>query len=99
MIIRSAILAAALGAALATPALAEPQSGRASVSYSDLDLATEAGRTELGKRFDQAAREMCGVKGAEAAPGRERYCYQKNSAQLSQRAAAIIKQRQEALGG
>jgi len=56
---RSAILAATLSAALlsatAAPAAAAP-SGQVSVTYSDLDLSTDAGRTELAARYDKAAR-------------------------------------------
>ena len=59
-ILSTALVLAA--ASLAVPAAAgEASKGRASVSYSDLDLDTEAGRVELGKRFEQAARDMCGV--------------------------------------
>ena len=47
-------------ASLAVPAAAgEASKGRASVSYSDLDLDTEAGRVELGKPYEQPAREIC----------------------------------------
>lgn len=54
----SAILAAALGAAmLSAPAFAGP----AGVSYADLDLATPAGQAQLDRRIDKAAREMCGI--------------------------------------
>lgn len=91
---RSAILAATLSAALlsamAMPAAAAP-SGQASVSYSDLDLSTDAGRTELARRFDKAAHEMCGVADAsKKLHGKERYCYEGASKQLKGRVASIL---------
>jgi UrcA family protein len=91
---RSAVLAATLSAALlsatATPAAAAP-SRQASVSYSDLDLSTDAGRTELAARYDKAARDLCGVAdGSQKLHGKERYCYESTSKQMKQRAADII---------
>ena len=60
MNIRSAILTAALGAALlATPVLAETPN--ASIRTSDLNLATPAGQEQLDRRIDAAARTMCGI--------------------------------------
>jgi UrcA family protein len=56
---RSAILAAALGAALATPALADTPT--ASIRTSDLNLATAQGQEQLDRRIDTAARAMCGI--------------------------------------
>ena len=85
-------------ASLAVPAAAgEASKGRASVSYSDLDLDTEAGRVELGKRFEQAARDMCGVTN-DAPRGSARYCYERASKQLAQRAADIVEPHQAAGG-
>lgn len=91
---RSAILAATLSAALLSatsmPAAAAP-SGQASVSYSDLDLSTTAGRTELASRFDKAAHEMCGVAdSSKKLNGKERYCYEGASKQLQRRVASIL---------
>ena len=91
---RSAVLAATLSAALlsasATPALAIP-SRQASVSYSDLDLSTDAGRAELANRYDKAARDLCGVKDdAKELHGKERYCYESTSKQMKQRVADIL---------
>jgi|SRR5690606_18776840 len=76
--------------ALAVPAAAGETTGRSSVNYRDLDLSTEAGREELSKRFDQAAREMCGVTGEKAAAGRQRYCYERTSKQVARRVEAIL---------
>jgi UrcA family protein len=87
-----AVLSAAMLAGGTMPAAAaDAEKGRASVSYSDLDLSTEAGRAELAKRFDQAARDMCGIADAtEKLHGKERYCYENNSKQLKTRVAAIL---------
>lgn len=97
-IIAAAGAAALAATALPTAAYAE-STGRASVSYSDLDLSTEAGRTELGKRFDQAARDMCGVSETARLRGKQRYCYENSSKQLKGRVAAILSQHDEAKGG
>jgi UrcA family protein len=56
---RTAILAAVLSAALATPALAEAPN--ASIRTSDLNLATAQGQEQLDRRIDAAARAMCGI--------------------------------------
>jgi UrcA family protein len=56
---RSAILAAVLSAALASPALAETPA--ASIRTSDLNLATAQGQEQLDRRIDAAARAMCGI--------------------------------------
>jgi UrcA family protein len=102
MMTRSATLAAAFCAAMAFTALpaaaSDTQKGRASLNYSDLDLSSEAGRAELGKRFDQAAREMCGLSDGEAPRGSKRHCYTGTSASLKQRVASILSAH-EAKGG
>ena len=103
MKVRPLILAAA-AAAMAASALpaaaATEQAGRSSVSYSDLDLSSDAGRAELTKRFDQAAREMCGITGESAKlRGKQRYCYESNSKSMKARVAAILAQHNEARGG
>ena len=98
MTIRSAMLAIALGTAatVALPAAAAPAQ-RGAVAYDDLDLSSESGRTELAKRFDQAAREICKA-GDGKLSGRARYCYESTSKSLQTRVAAIIAEH-EARGG
>jgi UrcA family protein len=88
---RSAVLAATLSAALlsAMPAAAAPN-GQASVSYSDLDLSTDSGRAELAQRYDQAARDMCGVEPSKKLQGKARFCYESTSKQLQMRVASIL---------
>lgn len=94
----STAFALVAAASLAVPAFAQAPQGRASVSYADLDLSSEAGKAELHKRFEQAARDMCGVTDTKALKGRERYCYERTSKQLAQRAATILEQKQAAGG-
>jgi UrcA family protein len=53
---RSAILAALGAATLASPALAST-----AIAYSDLNLETAQGQTQLDRRIDAAAREICGI--------------------------------------
>jgi UrcA family protein len=90
---RSAVLAtlsAALLSATAMPAAAASD-GRVSVTYDDLDLSTDAGRAALAERYDQAARDLCGVKDAsKKLHGKERYCYESTSKQMKQRVADIL---------
>jgi UrcA family protein len=89
---RPAILAAALLSVTAMPAVAAP-SGQVSVSYSDLDLSTAAGRAELASRYDAAARTMCGVAdNAQKLHGKQRFCYDSTSKQLQARVASILSQ-------
>jgi UrcA family protein len=101
MNIRCGMLATALGAAAlaisAAPAVASASAQGASVQYSDLDLSSEAGRAELAKRFDQAARALCDA-GDGKLRGRARYCYENTSKSLKMRVAAILADH-EAKGG
>ena len=59
---RNAIaLAAAFGLLVAAqPAFA----AAAAVTYSDLDLSTDAGQKELDKRIELAAKDVCGLNAA-----------------------------------
>jgi UrcA family protein len=91
-ILSSAIVLAAASLALPATAADKSANGRASVSYSDLDLGTEAGRAELRKRFDKAAHAMCGADESGELSGRARYCYERTSKQLAQRADAILEE-------
>lgn len=51
-------LAAAMVAAVATPAAAQTDS--VTIGYGDLNLASQAGRAALDRRIDGAARTVCG---------------------------------------
>jgi UrcA family protein len=91
----SAILAASMAVGLlfasSAPAVAgEAPKGQASVSYSDLDLSSAGGRTELARRYDQAARDMCGVEPSKKLQGKARFCYESTSKQLQMRVASIL---------
>ena len=86
-----AIMAAAalLGASVTAPALAADESkGRVEVSYSDLDLDTEAGRAELTKRFEDAARSNCGVRADGSGNSFARDCYKRATRLIGQQVAA-----------
>lgn len=90
-------LAATLLSAGSAPAIAaDKHDDGVSVSYGDLDLNTVAGRTELSRRFDQAAREKCGVPADQAPKGHARYCYQNTSKKFQLFASMILRQHDKA---
>jgi UrcA family protein len=95
MKIRSAILAAALGAAMfSAPAMAAPADGGAlAVQYKDLDLSTPAGMNTLNQRLEKAAREVCGVgqtiTGSRIPSKTARLCFDETLAQLHQQIAGL----------
>lgn len=53
----------ALAFAIPATAVGEPAAG-VRVQYKDLNLATTAGRDELERRLDRAARSVCGIDDA-----------------------------------
>ncbi|HYD23253.1 MAG TPA: UrcA family protein [Croceibacterium sp.] len=99
MKIQSLALALAAAAIAVPAAAADTKQTRVEVSYTDLDLSTEAGRKELDNRFDKAAREMCGVSETGAGSRYARDCYKRTSQQMDVRVAAILRQQGEAAGG
>ena len=92
----AAIGAALLSAGAVPAAAADAQKQGTSMSYSDLDLDTAAGRAELNHRFDQAAREKCGVVEGQKANSKARYCYKTTGKQYGYYAAAILAQHDRA---
>lgn len=88
-----AALAAAILSASAAPALAaeSPKQG-VLANYADLDLGTAAGRATLNQRYDQAAREKCGVVDGQKPNAKARYCYKATAEQYRHFAAAILAQ-------
>jgi UrcA family protein len=60
----NALAASALAAAAATLAPVAVAGETAALSYSDLDLSTEAGKAELSKRIDATARKACSTEPA-----------------------------------
>ena len=90
-----AALGAAMLSAASVPALAGDAQG-ASLSYGDLDLGTAAGRATLASRYDQAAREKCGIADGQKADFKARNCYKNTGAQYRQFAAAILAQHDKA---
>lgn len=85
-----ATLAAAMISANAVPAMADAPKGSTSIAFGDLDLSTDAGRAELTRRYDQAAREKCGVPDGQAPKGNAKYCYKNTSKQFQMFAADLI---------
>ncbi len=92
--ISAALLAATI---VATPLVASAQDGATrttGVTYRDLDLTTQAGRTELDRRIDNAAREACGmdevVLGTRLPTSGQNRCYRDAKAQLNQRFAQLV---------
>lgn len=92
--------AAALGAAALTqPLLAAEEKGKTvEVAYADLNLASDAGRAELDRRLEAAAREACDmdekVVGSRITSRESRLCYRETREQLDQQFAAIVKKSQ-----
>jgi UrcA family protein len=92
-----AALGATMLAAGAAPALAgdAPKQGT-SMSYADLDLETAAGRAELNQRFDQAARDKCGMIEGQKANYKVRSCYKTTGEQYRHYAEAVLAQHDRA---
>lgn len=85
-------LGAAMISASAVPAMAaDDQKKSSSMSYGDLDLGTSAGRLQLAQRFDQAAREKCGVTPDKAPKGTTKHCYKVTSEQYRHYVADILR--------
>lgn len=53
------LMLALAAAAMAAPAMAESPAAVRQVGYGDLNLASAAGRHELDRRIDRAARSIC----------------------------------------
>ncbi len=84
------ILAAALAAAAFAPAV---MAGTAQVHLNDLDLSTEAGRTELNARIDKAAAAVCTTQVRTGTILNERVnrsCVTETRARIEQQVAARI---------
>jgi len=86
-----AAIGAAIMSASAVPAMAaDEQKKGSSMTYADLDLDTSAGRAELSQRFDQAAREKCGVT-SDKPKSSAKYCYKTTSQQYRYYVADILR--------
>jgi UrcA family protein len=89
-----ALIAAAL-AVTPVGAQAQQQERRVvTVTHDDLDLTTEAGRDELERRIDRAARDVCGmeerVTGSRLPPSSVKRCYKQAKRQIGERFAQIM---------
>lgn len=99
-------LALAAAFALATPIAAsaadEAETQTVGVTYKDLDLTSEAGKAELERRLDNAARNVCGMSekrtGTRISSREARTCYRDARGQLDRHLAVVI-ERQTAVGG
>jgi len=71
------------------------------VVYSDLNLASDAGREELDRRIDRAAKQVCGVGeitlGTRIESRDARQCYNQAKRDLDQHFAGVLRNSQ--LGG
>lgn len=97
------ITLALAGAALLTAgtAAAEERDTRTiGVTYQDLDLATDAGRAELQRRIDNAARQVCGMNeravGSNIVTRESRECYRSAKRDLDRNFARIVADRTRA---
>lgn len=55
-------LALATGTAMAAPVMANDAPPTVGVEFADLNLATESGQSQLARRIEAAAREVCGIQ-------------------------------------
>jgi len=64
------------------------------VTFRDLDLSTEAGRAELDRRIDRAARSACGMEetalGTRLPSRDQRACFTDAKSQLDRQFASVI---------
>lgn len=64
------------------------------VTHQDLDLSTEQGRTELNRRIDNAAKQVCGMNerslGSNIATRESRTCYRAAKRDLERHFAQVL---------
>ena len=99
MINRTFAFAAALlvtSVTLAPAVMAAPEQETTIVTYSDLDLTTEAGREALDRRIDRAARSVCGLDsvqlGSRIRSRDARDCHRRAVADIEVKLAAVIEE-------
>ena len=86
-------LAATVLAAGTAPAIAgDAPNASPTLSYADLDLGSADGRAQLTQRFDQVARDKCGMVDGQKADFKARNCYKATGAQYRQFAQSILTQ-------
>jgi UrcA family protein len=86
---------------LAGPAAAQERDTRTTgVTYTDLDLSTEAGQAELARRIEYAARQVCGMGerpvGSNIVTRETRTCFRDAKRQLEQHFAEVIERQNHA---
>lgn len=93
-----ALAIAATGMAFAPMAHAAEENKTAGVTYSDLDLSTDAGKEELERRIDRAAKNACGFDqaqvGALLRTREQRTCYRQAKRQFDRHFAQVIEHAQ-----
>lgn len=92
---------ACAGLLLSTGVAAEERDTRTTgVTYQDLDLSTEEGRTELARRIDNAAKTVCGVNerevGSNIMSRESRACYRNAKRELERHFAQVVEERSRA---
>ncbi len=96
--LKNITLALAGVALIAAPAVSaqERDTRTTGVSYTDLDLNTDEGTTELDRRIDNAAKEVCGMgerqTGSHMVSRDARSCYRDAKRQLDQHFAQVVEE-------
>jgi len=86
-------LAATVLVAGTAPAIAgDAPTSAPTLSYADLDLGTADGRAQLTQRFDQVARDKCGMVAGQKADYKARACYKNTGAEYRHFAESILTQ-------
>lgn len=93
--IKQFIAAAALSAAIASPAMAAADGApNGEIEYSDLDLSTDEGVAELDTRIERAARFICEMDvtttGSRVVPKEKRNCVKTVRVSAKKQLASVI---------
>jgi len=95
MMIGAAMLSAPASAATSEEVV------RAAIDASEFDLTTPTGLSQLNRKIERVAREVCGLdeinRGRQFAPGPAKACYRDAMAAANRRVAELT--RKEGLGG
>ena len=94
------LAAAVLATVTAAPALAQDANIRSvAVSFADLDLGSEAGRSTFDNRLRQAVREVCGVASSADLRGQNRVddCRETLTARAAQQRDVALASRQSGI--
>lgn len=93
-----ALALAAAGMAFTPMAHATEEQHTAGVTHADLDLTTDAGKEELERRIDNAAKQICGIGEAQVGTlirtREQRTCYRQAKREFDRHYAQIIEDAQ-----